>query len=598
MATYNASNVEKRKGGDNRPHTKLGPIIRLSSTLLALDVSTSHLQSKSKGEKNMKTKLFAVFCILVVMSLLASCAPAQPQVVEVPKEVTVEKKVVETVVVEKEVEKVVEVTAAPQPRGTLRIAIATHPNSLLTPETAERNADNASSPMYDSLVFVTEEGEIKPMLAERWEISPDGTEYTFYLRKGVKFHNGEDFTADDVITTWEVGKSEVSAWPQKYNTVVAIEKIDDYTVKLKTDGPKPLLLKEIHDFWSILPNEYIKQVGIEGFQQHPIGAGPFMFVEWVKGDHITYKAFPDYWNPGVPKVETLIFRPIPESATRVAAIQADEVDIVGRLSAEEAQSLFGVEGVRVIKYPVARVYYVAFNNMTTGKGKPTEDKRVRLAMNYAVDIPAIIDALFNGFGKQAAGMISSGEMGYGVVEPFKYDPEKAKQLLAEAGYPNGFEMDMACPAGAYTNFEQVCEAIVGYLGEVGIKINLEIMESGQYWDLEAKKELPPLFGDSWSTPEGEAYSRLMGTLGGWESSYSSWEDPKIIDLLKKISSTVDTEQRKKLYEELELYMHEDPPFIYLYEPYTFEAVRDRVQNYNPNAVEQYYLYDTWVATSD
>lgn len=559
----------------------------------------------------MKVKTWIIPGMLVVLSLLVtSCGPApEPQTivqtVEVEKPVIttveVEKEVVRTVEVEKEVVKEVQVTAVPEgfkPKGTLRVALSGSPNSLFIPATQDKNADNAASQLYDPLVFQDLDGKIVPGLAESWEVSDDGTAYTFHLRKGITFHNGEPFTADDVIATWEYGKGESSSWPDRYTIAKSVEKIDDYTVKVTTDGPKPLLLVTMHDFWSIIPNEYIAKVGVDGFQEHPIGTGPFMFVEWVKGDHITYQANPNYWRKGMPKVETLIFRFIPESSTRAAAIQTNEIDIVQRLSAEEAQQLLGVPGVRVIKYPVARIFYVAFNNLTTGVGKPTENAKVRQAMNYAVDVDAIIDALFSGYGKRAAGFVATFEMGYGNVEPFPYDPEKAKALLAEAGYGNGFAMDMACPAGVYGSFEEVCEAIVGYLGEVGITVKLQIMESAQYWDLEANKELPPLFGDSWGEESGEAYNRLIGALGGMNAAYSAWSDPEIDRLLSKISTEVDVAKRTALYQELQVYMHDNPPFIYLYEPYTFEAVRDKVQDYHPRPAEIYFLMDTWLAMSE
>lgn len=538
-------------------------------------------------------RFWIIFTLLLVSALtLVACQP---------KEVIVEKEVIVTQEVEKEVivTKEVEVEVAPPeagPEGTLRVALSTFPNSLLVPLTAERNADNAATQLYDSLVHLDRFGEIQPALAESWEISEDGTEYTFYLREGVTFHNGEVFNADDVIATWEIG-SVTGEWTDKYTVVEAVI-VDEYTVKLTTEAPNPELMVTLHDFWSVIPDEYIAEVGIDGFQENPVGTGPFMFVEWVKGDHITYTANPDYWMEGYPLVETLIFRPVPESATRVAAIQADEVDIVGRLSSEEAQSLLGAEGVVVMKYPASRIYYIAFNNLTAGLDKPTMDAKVRQAMNYAVDIDAIIDALFDGFAQPAAGYVASSELGYGIVEPFGYDPDKALELLTEAGYPDGFAMDMACPAGAYMHFEEVCEAVAGYLGEVGIDINLEIMESGHYWDLEASKELPPLFGDSWSTLSGEAMRRLSGALGGWEAAYSSWSDPVIDDLLAQISTNVNREERKALYEDLQVYMQEDPPFIYLYEPVAFEAVRTRVMDYHPRSAEDYWLYETWVVTGE
>ncbi len=530
---------------------------------------------------------------LIFIVVLSACAPTEVQVTQIVKEtvvakVTVVQKVIETV----------EVTPVPEgtkPQGTLKVALSTFPDTLDAPITAERNAHNASRGMFDSLVWINDQGDIEPELAESWEISEDGLEYTFHLRKDVTFHNGEPFNADAVVFSWERYSNPDLPWNERWRMADNVEKVDDYTVKITTTEPKPLLLRTIAISWEIVPPKYFEEVGDVEFGSHPVGTGPFQLVEWVKGDHITLEANPNYWRESYPRLAQVIFRPIPESATRVAAIQTGEVDIVGRLSSEEAQSLLGAPGVQVIRYPVARVYYIAFNNLTTGVGKPTEDPLVRQAMNYAVDVQAIVDALFDGFAKPATGFVASGELGYGAVEPFGYDPDKAKELLTEAGYPNGFSMDFACPAGAYTHFEEVCEAIQGYLEAVGIKTNLQIMESGQYWDQEANKELPPLFGDSWSEVSGEAYNRMTGALLGMDASYSSWSDDKIISMLNEISITVDTDARKKLYEDLQVYMKDNPPFIYLYEPMAFEAIRDRVQDYKPRSAEEYFLWYTYVA---
>ena len=557
----------------------------------------------------MRTKFAVILGLLVIFSLLlAACGPAPTpetviQTVEVEKEVAKEVTIIETVEVEveKTVEVVKEVTAVPEaakPTGTLVVALSTNPNTLDSPITAERNAHNASRQMFDSLLWVNDEGEIEGELAESWEISDDGLEYTFHLRQGVTFHNGEPFTADAVVFSWNRYKSPDLEWNERWNMADNVEKIDDYTVKVTTTEPKPLLLRTIAISWDIVPPIYFEEVGEAEFGQNPVGTGPFMFVEWVQGDHITEKANPNYWKPGYPKVETLIFRVIPESATRVAALQTGEVDVIGRLSSEEAKSLLGLPGIQVIRYPVTRVYYVAFNNMTTGLDQPTMDPKIRIAMNHAVDVQTIIDSIFEGFAKRSTGYVATGELGFGAVEPYAYDPEKAKALLAEAGYGDGFEIDMACPAGAYSHFEEVCEAVVGYLAEVGITVNLEIMESGKYWDLEATKQLPPLFGDSWSEVMGEAYNRMAGALLGEEAAYSSWSDPEIINALAEIATTVDTDARQKLYEDLQVYMMENPPFIYLYEPMAFEAVRDYVQDYRPRSAEEYYLWYTWTAKSE
>jgi peptide/nickel transport system substrate-binding protein len=556
----------------------------------------------------MKTKLLSTLGLLIVLSLIITqCgATPEPQIIretvvvtekeEVQVEVTkvVKEEVEVTKVVKEEVE--VEVTAPPppdMPEGTLVRALSTFPNSLDIPQAAERQASTTGWQLFDSLVWLNDDNELEPSLAERWDLSDDGTEYTFYLREGVTFHNGEPFNADAVVYSWQRVVEGEYEWGDQWREADSVEKIDEYTVKVTTPEPNALFMSVVFDAWAMIPPVYFEEVGKDGFNEHPIGTGPYKFVEWVKGDHITMEANLDYWR-GAPKIKNLIFRPIPESSTRVAAIQTGDVDIVTRLTSEEAQSLLGVPNVKVISYPQTRIWYVAFNNVTTGIGQPTEDPLVRQAMNYAVDVDTIIDALFDGFAKPATGYVATGELGYGAVEAYGYDPAMAADLLAQAGYADGFDMDMACPAGAYTHFEEVCEAIVGYLGEVGINITLDIMESGQYWDLEANKELPPLFGDSWSALGGEAYRRLTGALMAWDAPYSSWEDQTIIDLLNEIKQTVDRDARKALYEDLQVYMKENPPFIYLYEPVAFEAINTRVQSYNPRSSEVYFLYDTFV----
>ncbi|MCC6454546.1 MAG: ABC transporter substrate-binding protein [Caldilineaceae bacterium] len=528
-----------------------------------------------------RSRLIARAVLLLLVLLLAACArPAQPAAPATSAGSTP--------------------ATAPAATGgenttgekVLTVALTTIPNSLDMPKAAERNASNAAWQLYDSLLFINDEGAVEPALATDWTVSDDGATYTFTLREGVTFHNGEPFNADAVVFSWERGKNPENQYATDWENATSVVAVDDMTVEITTDGPQPLFLRIVAQSWAMVPPGYIGEVGEEGFLTAPVGTGPFKLVELVEGDRIVMEKNENYWREGYPLIDRLIFRPIPESSTRVAAIQTGEVDLVTRLSAEEADSLRGMEGIEVLSYPVDRVYYIAFNNMTTGLDQPTMDAKVRLAMNYAVDVQAIIDAIFNGNGRPAVGLLTPDNWGYDEsLQPYGYDPDKARSLLAEAGYPDGFTMDMACPAGAYTNFEQVCEAVQGYLAEVGIETNLETMESGAFWDLEAAKQLPPLFGDSWSATIGEALPRLVGALTGDNSSFSSWSDPTIIDLIDQISVTVDDDERATLYGELQSYMRENPPFIYLYEPVTFEAMRTRVENYKPRAAEQYYLYD-------
>ncbi len=558
-------------------------------------------------------RILVIFSTLVLLSLIAACGgAAQPETVtvietvvvkeevEVIKEVEVEKEV--EVVKEVEVEKIVEVEAPDKPKGELIVSLSTFPNSLVLPNTAERNAYNASAQLFNSLVWVNDEGKVVPALAESFEVSDDGLEYLFKLRQDVKFHNGEDFDAEDVITTWKHHIDERNAYNYYFTPISDIEVIDDYTVKFIMSEPDVLFLRKMNLNWGMIPTDYYNEVGFEGIEAHPIGTGPFKFVDWKKGDKIEMEAFEDYWEEGLPKVAKLTFRPIPEESTRIAAVQTGEIHIANRLPVDEAQRLLGVENVKIVRYPVDRVYYISFNNLTTGIGTPIEDPLVRQAMNYAIDRQAIIDALFNGYASLSAGFVTPGNLGYDAsLAPYAYDPDKAKELLAEAGYPDGFEIGMACPTGAYTNFEQVCEAVGGYLNEVGITFEdgeIQFMESGQYWDLESNKELPPLFGDSWSTSDGEALVRLSGALGGPDASYSAWSSDEIQDYIARISATFDEEERAKLYTEFNQYLYDDPPFVYLYEPNTFEAINVAVQNYKPRSAENYFLKEVFLAGAE
>ena len=480
--------------------------------------------------------------------------------------------------------------AASGPSGHLKISVSTFPNSLIPPNAAERNAINVMQQIFDGLTHVTPDGEIVPALAESWTISDDGLVYTFQLRDGVTFHDGTSLDCQDVIDTYTIARDPVNAYAYTYETAEPSCGATDLELILTTEEPDPLLLRRLMEV-GITSSEQAAQ-GLAAWEEQMIGAGPFKVVEWVKGERIELAAHEGYWDSQFPKVAQVTVYPMEEESTRIAAVQTGELDIANRLSADQAQVLNSTDGVSLLIYPTDRVYYIAFNNLTSGIGEPTEDVKVRQAMNMAVDRQAIIDALLAGNAQLSNGLITNGNLGWDdTVGYYDYDPDGARALLAEAGYPDGFEIGMACPNGAYTNFEQVCQAVEGYLADVGITMangGIEFMESGQYWELEAEKQLPPLFGDAWSTNLGEAVNRLQGAVLA-DASYAAWAEPTITDLVNTIATTVDTDERAALYGELHRYMFENPPFIYLYEPQTFEGVSDRVSGYRPNAAETYHL---------
>jgi len=526
--------------------------------------------------------------ITITAVVLAGCAPAATPTAEVVRETEIV-----TVRETQIVEQVVTATPEPfKPQGTLTIGLTTDIAAIEVPYAPERQATNASWTMFDSLVLQNPDGSLGPALADSWEISPDGKTITFKLHQGVKFHDGSDFTADDVVFSWEAYSQDTVTYAGNWTLASSVEKVDDYTVNVITDEPNAMLLPTMAWNWAIIPEDWGGKTQQE-FAESPIGTGPFVFKEWIKGDRLVVTANPNYWRQGYPKVEQVVFRFMPEAATRVAAVQAGEIDIAPRLTSEDAKSLLGVSGVQIIRYPVDRSYYLAFNNLSTGKGTPIEDPKVRQALAYAIDIDGIIDAVFDGFATRSVGFVAPGNLGFDGAEPVPYDPERAKALLAEAGYPNGFEMNMACPDSGYPKINDVCQAISAQLNEVGVRGELELQEANAYWDREAKKELPPLFVDAWSVTIGEAWPRLSGALNEGET-YANWYDAKLDEMINQIAVTVDEEERAALYGEIQVYMRENPPFVYLYYPEAFEAVTTRVQGYQPRAAENYFLWEVSV----
>jgi peptide/nickel transport system substrate-binding protein len=476
-------------------------------------------------------------------------------------------------------------------QGRLVVSLSSDPTALFLPRAADRTATNASLPLYDSLVWINEALEIEPALAERWEVSADGTQYIFHLRRGVRFHNGEPFDSASVVATWTTGSDPSNDYANFYTVADAVEAIDPYTVRVTTPEPNATFLTTLAISWGMVPPVYIAEVGLDGFNRRPVGTGPFRFVSRSAGERILYEANPDYWRAGYPKVAELEFRVIPDASTRLAAIQTGEIHIANRLTPDQARVLEGVRGVEVVSYLNDRAYYVGFKNVGAGVGTPLEDPRVRQALNYGSDRFGIINAIFAGEAQPIAGFVVQGNLGYDaeVMPPFAYDPERARALLVEAGYPDGFSISMGCPADGYVNINEVCLALQRTLARIGVEVNVEFRTTNSFWSEPQYGAVGAMFVDSWSSTIGEALPRLTGALipGNY---YTAWEDPAMAALIEQIALSVDREARAALYRQMHQLMRDDPPFIYLYQPTIFEAISSRVSGYRPRAAEEYYLF--------
>jgi peptide/nickel transport system substrate-binding protein len=474
---------------------------------------------------------------------------------------------------------------AAAPKGTLTIGIPTDINTLDPYMGPEVNSLNVAYSTMEALLRLDAQGNIKPQLAESWEVV-DSTTYVFRLRKNVKFHNGEPFTGKAVEYSWKRSQEKHRANKTKWAAVSRIDHLDDHTIRIVTDKPDPIFLKKMASADAVIfPPKATAEGGDEAASLKPIGTGPFILSSWVKGEHVTFKANPNYYLPDVPKVETLVWRAIPEAAARVAALQTGQIDIALRIPPNQVPALERDPNLRVSSALSTRTYYIAFNNMTTGKGTPIMDARVRRAMNHGTDLDAIIKSVFNGHAQRVNSLIGNVQFGYdSTLPPMAYDVAKAKQLLAEAGVPNGFKVGLACPSGAYTNDKEACQAIAGSLAKIGIEIDLQIMESNRFWDLEAKKQLPPLFFDG----VGDRYADPSTQLRGVAHPVSNWtafEKKEFSELIDQAGSTVNQEQRKALYAKLARDMQADPPFLFLWQVKNFEGVRKRVQGYTTRSTE-------------
>ena len=476
-----------------------------------------------------------------------------------------------------------EVMAAP--RGTLTIGIPTDINTLDPTMGPEVNSLNVAFSTMEPLLRLDAQGNLKPLLAESWEVV-DNTTYVFRLRKNVKFHNGEPFTGQAVEYSLKRSQEKHRANKTNCSTIVRIDVLDDYTIRIVTEKPDPILLKRMANVaCAIFPPKATAAGGDEAASLKPIGTGPFILSTWVKGEHITFKANPNYYLPDVPKVETLVWRAIPEAAARVAALQTGQVDIALRIPPNQVPALEKDPNFHISSALSTRTYYIAFNNMTTGKGTPIMDARVRQAMNHGTDLQAIIRSVFNGQAQRVNSLIGNVQFGHDpTLPPMAYDPAKAKQLLAEAGVPNGFKVGLACPSGAYANDKEACQAIAGSLGKIGIEVDLQIMESNRFWDLQAKKQLPPLFFDGVGDRFADPAQQLRGVAHP-ASNWTAFDKKEFTDLIDQSSSTVDQEQRKRLYAKLAREMQADPPFLFLWQVKNFEGVRKRVQNYTTRSTE-------------
>ncbi|RPJ10942.1 MAG: ABC transporter substrate-binding protein [Deltaproteobacteria bacterium] len=370
------------------------------------------------------------------------------------------------------------VVKAPSKGGNLTICVADEPPGLDPTASASAAIDRVVyANIYEGLIKVDRTGKYVPGLALTWDISTDGKVYNFQLRKGVTFHNGEPFNA--AVAKWNIERGAAegtkNAHPEFFRIIEKIETPDESTLKLTLKNPDSLFIVHMAEGDAVM----LPMKGYENTAAHPIGTGPFKFVAWNRGDRVEMARNERYWNPQLPYLDKVIYRFIGDASAMAAALKAGDVDIIGWLQAPELAADFAKDK----RFKVLSGSSVAENIMSTNnKVPPFDNKLVRQAMAHAIDRKAVIDLVMAGYGTPIGSHWPPVTPYYeDLTGKFPYNPQKAKELLAKAGYPNGFEATIKLPA-IYAYSKRAGEVIADMLGQVGIRLKIELVEWGVWLD--------------------------------------------------------------------------------------------------------------------
>ena len=434
--------------------------------------------------------------------------------------------------------------------------------------------------VYDGLVAYDKDMNIVPVLATKWSISQDKKTWTFSLRPNVKFSNGDPFTSKSVQFTFERMMDTATAAPSRsqYLAVERVETPDDLTARFVTKAPFPDLLRNLAqpNFLGYHP-AHTKKYSVQEYARNPMGTGPFMLKEWVSGDRVVFVPNPHYWG-APPKVNSITYKPVPEGAARAAMLRTGEADIAVKIPPEEIAGLEGDPNVSVLK--LDSMYQVSFELNNTKASPPLNNKMVRQALNYAVDKAAIVKTILMGLGAPMVSPFGPGINYRATFESYRYDPARAKKMLADAGYPNGFKLVLNTPNGRYLKDREVAEAVQGYLRAVGVQAEVRVWEWSPYLTFIQKDESREVFMVGRATPSADfTATRLFSKSAiGLYNVTGFWRE-KVEDLLVKGRSSFDEKERTDSYREIQAIVWEEAPWIFLHNQKAVVGVRKNIDGY-------------------
>jgi peptide/nickel transport system substrate-binding protein len=415
--------------------------------------------------------------------------------------------------------------------------------------------------LHDALVKPMPGNPMAPSLAESWTMSPDGLSYEFVLRRGVKFHNGDPVTAEDVKFSMERYRGAASG-PYKAR-MASIDVIDPQRVRFRFKHPWPDFMTFYGTMatgagW-IVPKKYVEKVGDDGFKRAPIGAGPYKFVSFNPGVELVLEAFEGYWRK-TPSIKRLVLRSLPEETTRAAALKKGEVDVAYLLTGPVAEDVRRTPGLKLTAPSQSSgVFWLDMPDQWDPKS-PWHDRRVRLAASHAIDRQSLNQAETLGFSKPTGGIIPRAFEFSKSFEPHPLDPARAKQLLAEAGYPNGFDAGDFHPWPPYTSMG---EALASYLQAVGIRSRIRTMERATLTTAWREKKLKGLIVGI-TGAGGNAATRLEAYVSK-EGVYTAGVIPEVEDLFQRQARELDPKRREGMIHQIQQILHDRVTHVPIYE---------------------------------
>jgi peptide/nickel transport system substrate-binding protein len=415
------------------------------------------------------------------------------------------------------------------------------------------------------------------------------------LRHGVTFHNGEPFNAEAVKFTLDriLNPATKSVTRGNFTWIKEVKVIDDYTVHLITAKPFPAAA-EFLTLAYIVPPKYLKAVGDEEFSRKPVGTGPYKFVEWKKAEYLTVEANEHYWKDspkGMPKIKIIVFRTIPETTTQIAELLSGGVDIIRNVPPDQIPVIQSSPNARISATKILRVNFLMLDSSGRASQTPLMNQKVRQAIAYAINVDEMLKEILGGYAERTATGVNPLHFGFDPsIKPYPYDPERAKKLLTEAGYPNGFEITLNTYSGSITSVDQMADAITGYLAKVGIKVKRRHIQDVGLWTSSNKEgKLEGMLYYSWGSNSIFDADALLYALAYSKEPLSYVRDKELDTLLDEARSQIDPQKRLDLYAKIQQRMHEQVYWVPINVQYTIEGVNKKL-NYEASSDEMMRVY--------